>query len=95
MVSQSCVWWLGVEVLGMLKFYFFAVSQDCMLSLFVMLVSFWMVFWEYKTELFWFLPLTEGTDFFIDSIPDGVWGAEDELEGALSDEVEISDWLYL
>ena len=47
-----------------------------------------MVFWEYKTELFWFLFLTEGTDVVVNSIADYVWGYEDKLTGALSDEVE-------
>ena len=49
-----------------------------MLPLFVVLASFWMVFWEYRTELFLFLSLTEGTDFVVDSIDDGVWGYEDD-----------------
>ena len=74
---------------------FLAVSQDCMLSLFGMLASFWMVFWEYKTELFWFLSLTEGIDVVVDSIAHDVWGSEDELTGALNDEVDIWDWLYM
>ena len=56
-----------------------------MSSFFVMLTSFSMVFWEYRTELFWFLSLTEGTDVVIDSIADNVWGYEDELTYALSD----------
>ena len=59
-----------------------------MSSLFVMLASFWMVFWEYKTELFLFFSLTEGTDVFVNLIADDVWGYEDELTGALNDEVE-------
>ena len=44
-----------------------------------------MVFWEYKTELFWFLSLTEGTDVVVNSITDDVWGSEDELTGVLSE----------
>ena len=67
--------------------FFLAVSQECMLSLFVMLASFWMIFWEYKTELFLFLFLTEGTDVVIDSTADGVWRSKDELTGALSDKI--------
>ena len=66
-----------------------------MFSLFSMVASFWMVFWEYKTELFWFLSLTEGTDVVVDLIADDVWVSEDELTGALSDKVYIWDWLYL
>ena len=62
-----------------------------MLSLFVMPASLWMVFWEYKTELFWFLFLTEGTDVVVISIVDDVWGSEDELTGALSEKFESWD----
>ena len=62
-----------------------------MSSLFVMVASFWMVFWEYKTEMFLFLSLIEGTDVFVNSIPDDVWGPKYELTGALSDEVESWD----
>ena len=58
-----------------------------MLSLFVMVASFWVVFWELKTELFWFLYLTEGTDVVVHSMADYVWGYEDELTRALSDKV--------
>ena len=60
-----------------------------MLSFFVMVASFWIVFWEYETELFRFLSETEGTDIFVNLIADDVWGSEYELTGALSDEVEI------
>ena len=35
---------------------------------------------------FCLLSLTEGTDVVVDSIADDVWGANDELIGALSDE---------
>ena len=73
----------------------FAVSQDCMLSLFVMLVSFWMVFWEYKTDCFWFLSWTEGIDVVVHSMADDVWGSEDELTGTLGDEMESWYWQYL
>ena len=59
-----------------------------MLSLFVMVASFWMLFWEYKTELFLCLSLAEGTDVVVNSIACDGWGYEDELTGALSDEVE-------
>ena len=59
-----------------------------MLSLFVMVESFWMVFWEYQTELFWFLSVTEGIDVVVNSIPDDVWGSEDELTGVLIDKFE-------
>ena len=54
-----------------------------------------MVFWGHKTELFWFLSLTEGIDVVVDSIFDDVWEAEDELTGALSDGVKSWDWLCL
>ena len=50
-----------------------------------------MVFWEFKTELFLFFSLTEGIDVVVDSIADDVWVSEDELTGALSDEVESWD----
>ena len=60
-----------------------------MLSLFLMLTSSWMVFSEHKTELFFFLSLTEGTEVVVYFIGNDVWGAEYELTGALNDEVEI------
>ena len=50
-----------------------------------------MVVSEYKTELFWFFSLTEGTDVVGNLIADNVLGPEDEVTGALSDEVEILD----
>ena len=56
-----------------------------------MLASFWMVFWEYKTELFLFLYLTEGTGVVVDSIADDVWEYEDELMRGLSDQFESWD----
>ena len=61
------------------------VSPDCMLSLFFMVASFWMVFWEYKTELFWCFSVAEVTDVVVNSIADYVWGSEYELTGVLSD----------
>ena len=62
-----------------------------MLSLFVMVASFWMVFLEYKTEFCWFFFVTEGTDVVVNSIADYVWGSKYELTGALSDDVESWD----
>ena len=62
-----------------------------MLSLFVVLTSFWMKFLEHKTELFCFLSLTEGTDVVVNSMDGDVWEAEDEQTGALNDEVESWD----
>ena len=44
-----------------------------MSSLFVMVASFWLVFWEYKTSLFWFLSVTEVTDVVVNSIAGDVW----------------------
>ena len=32
--------------------------------------------------------VTEGTEIVVDSIADDVWGSEDKITGALSDEVE-------
>ena len=43
-----------------------------------------MVFWEWKTELFYFLSLIEGTDVVVNLIAGGVWKSEDGLTGALS-----------
>ena len=40
------------------------------------------------------MSLTEVTDIVINLIAGDVWGSEDELTGALSDEVESWDWLY-
>ena len=54
-----------------------------------------MEFWEHKTELFWFLSLTEGIEVVGDSINDYVWEAQDDQTGALNDEVESSDWICL
>ena len=45
--------------------------------------------------MFWFLSLIEGTGVVVDLIADDFWVSEDELTGALNDEVEICDWLYL
>ena len=59
-----------------------------MLSLFVMFASLWMVFWEYKTYLFGFLSVTEGTYIVVDYISDDVWGSEDELTGVLNNKDE-------
>ena len=56
-----------------------------------MLTSFWVVFWEHKTELFFFLYPTEGRDVDVDSIDDDVWKAEDEQTCALNDGVDIWD----
>ena len=44
-----------------------------------------MVFWEYKTGLFWFFSVTEGTGVVVNLIADDVWGYEDEITGSLSD----------
>ena len=54
-----------------------------------------MVFWEYKTELFWFFSATEGTDVVVNLMDDDVWGYEDELTGVLSENVGSWDWLSL
>ena len=54
-----------------------------------------MVFWEYKIELFWCFYVAEGTDVVVNSISEDVWGSQDELTGALSDEFEIWDRLCL
>ena len=62
-----------------------------MSSLFVMIASFWMVSWEYKTELFLFLSVIEGTDFVVNLVDDDVWGSGDELTGVLSEKVESWD----
>ena len=67
------------------KILFFGVSQDCMLSLFVIVALFWMVFWEHKTELFWCFYVIEVTDVIVDLISEDVWDSEDELTGALID----------
>ena len=75
----------------MLQFCFFYVSQDCMSSLFVILKSFLMEFLEPKTELFWFLSQTEGTEVFVNQMGDGVREAKYELTGAFNDKVDILD----
>ena len=50
-----------------------------------------MVFWEYKTQLFWVFSVTEGIDVVVNSIADDALGSEDELIGVLSDKVESLD----
>ena len=54
-----------------------------------------MVFWEYKTWLFWYLSVAEGTYVVVNLIADDVWGYEDEITGALSEELESWYWLSL
>ena len=54
-----------------------------------------MLFWEYKTELFWCLSVAEGTDGVVNSIAEDVWGSEDELTGVLSDKGHSWYWLWL
>ena len=46
-----------------------------------------MVFWGLKTELFWCLSLAEGTEIVVNLTAEDVWYSEDELTGALIDEV--------
>ena len=87
-----CEWWLGVEMVEMLKK---KISQDRMSSLFVMVTSFWVVFWEHKTEFFWYLSVIEGTDVVVNLIAEDIWDYEGELTGALIDKVESSYWLCL
>ena len=54
-----------------------------------------MQFLEHKTELVWFLSLTERTEVVINSIDDDVWEAKDERTGALVDGVDSWDWIFL
>ena len=56
-----------------------------------MLKSFWTGFSEHKTEFFWFLSLTEGTEVVVDLIEDDVWEAKDEQTGALYEKIESWD----
>ena len=60
-----------------------------------MVASFCMVFWGYKTELFWFFSVTEGTDVVVNLIANDVWGYEDELTDVFSEKFESWDWLFL
>ena len=69
----------------------FCVSQDCMLSLFVMVASLWMVFWEHRTEYFDVFSIIEGTDVVVNLIREYVWYSEDELTGAFIDKVDSWD----
>ena len=39
------------------------------------------------------MSVTEGTGVVVNLIADDIWGSEYELTGALSDKVEIWDWL--
>ena len=54
-----------------------------------------MEFSEPKTELFWFISLSEGTEVVVNSIEDDFWEAKYEQTAALNDKVEIWDWLCL
>ena len=54
-----------------------------------------MEFMEHKTELFWFLSLTEGTEVVANFVEDDVWEAKYEITGALNYGVDIWDWLCL
>ena len=56
-----------------------------MLSFFVMVASFWVVFWEHKTELFRFFSVVEGKYVVVNLIAEDVWGYEYELAGAFID----------
>ena len=47
----------------------------------------WVVVWEHKTELFWYLSGIEGTDVFVIWISGNIWGSEYELIGALLDKI--------
>ena len=60
-----------------------------------MVASLWILFWGYKTELFWCLSVTEGTDVVVNLIDNYVWSSEDEITDVLSDKVESWDWLCL
>ena len=41
------------------------------------------------------MSVAEGTDVAVNSIEEDVWDSEDELTGALSDEIQSLDWLCL
>ena len=54
-----------------------------------------MEFLEPKTELFFFLSLTESTDVVVNLIENDVWEAKDEQICALNDKVESWNRLNL
>ena len=62
-----------------------------MLSLFVMVASIGIVFWEHKSQFFWCLSVIEGIDVVVNLIAEDVWFSEDELTGALIDKFECWD----
>ena len=66
-----------------------------MFSLFAMLKSLWIELLEHKMGLFWFLSLTEGTEFIVNSVDDDVLKAKYKITGALNDGVGIWYWLCL
>ena len=78
-------------MVDILKFYVMGVSKDFMLSLFVMVVSFSMVFWEHKTDFYYYCLLQKGTDVVVNSIAEDVWDSKYEVTGALIDKVESWD----
>ena len=88
-----CEWLLGVEMVVMLNV--FCVSQYCMSSLFVMVASFWMMFWEHKAWSFWCLSVIEGKDVVFSLMAEDVWYYEYKLTGALIEKVESWYWLCL
>ena len=87
-----CAWSFGVEVFGMLWFFFLGVSKDWMLSLFVTFKLFWMVFWEQKIESVCSLSIIEEAQVLVESIEDNFWEAKDEKYGFLIDRFESLDW---
>ena len=47
---------------------------------------------EHKIELVWFLYITEGTEFIVNSTDDNLWEAEDEKIDVFIEGVEIWYW---
>ena len=54
-----------------------------------------MVFGEHKTELVYFLPITEETEVLVNEVGDYVWEAKDERKGSLIEVVESWHWICL
>ena len=72
-------------------YFVFCVSQDCMSSLFVMVASLWVVFWEHNTDFFDVFSVIEGTDIVANLIAENIWGSEYEITVALIDSVKSWD----
>ena len=95
MVAIRCACWFGVEVVGMLQFFFLLSHKNVCCHYFWFLNHSGLEFLEHKTGFFCFLSLTEGTEVVVHSIEDDFWEGKDELKFALNEKVGKWDLLSL